>query len=752
MIATPAKPTADVAEIRRALDLLPIPGAVVEIRALDTPTGRGKPVTVAGYFLDLDKAAQAAAALDARKPVGVYLPLNEVNPALLARSPNQLTEGLKTTTSDNDIIRRRWLPLDFDPKRPTGISASEDEHCSAEDAARNCAAWLSSMGWPAGILADSGNGAHLLQRIDLPNDETSAALVRDCIAAVAKRFTGDGVDVDLKVFNAARIWKLYGTTARKGHDMPDRPHRAARLVEVPELVEAVPVELLRALAAMGKRPEPARSSTNGNGQGQPFNHRLDVRRWLTDRGQGFKVKDRPDQHGREVYLLEQCPFDSAHGGSNEVAIYQSPDGALAAACMHNSCTGKGWQQFKVAIGNPDGNHYDPPYPDHQGNGQAHQGVAIDTTDQAAGDTLKPIEFRRITCAELDAASYDLEYLIDGALVARQPCILAGGKKTLKTSLLIDLGISLAMGGYFLGRLKVNRPARVGIMTGESGLGTIQETARRIATAAGHRLADIGGLVFSEDLPQFGSIAHQEALGRFIQADGLEVVPVDPAYMCIPDVDHANLFEVGMRLRGVSQVCQECGALLLLAHHTRKGKVDPFCPPELEDISWAGFQEFARQWLLVGRREKYQPGTGEHRLWLSAGGSAGHGDLWAVDIAEGTRATTGGRFWQVNVMPATEARHDADTRQEDAKRQRAEERAAATLESDRRELVKVAARLKIPQTKSDLRALAAIGHGRFDRAFASLAADGTLQPAEITKGNNRTFEAWKLRTEPDETKP
>ena len=54
-------------------------------------------------------------------------------------------------------------------------------------------------------------------------------------------------------------------------------------------------------------------------------------------------------------------------------------------------------------------------------------------DQRGGDSFKTVEFKRITCKELDAANYDLEYLIDGALVAGQPCILAGGKKTLKTS-------------------------------------------------------------------------------------------------------------------------------------------------------------------------------------------------------------------------------------------------------------------------------------------------------------------------------
>ena len=129
---------------------------------------------------------------------------------------------------------------------------------------------------------------------------------------------------------------------------------------------------------------------------------------------------------------------------------------------------------------------------------------------------------------------------------------------MKTSLLIDLGVSLAMGGWFLGKLKVNRACRVGIMTGESGLATIQETARRIAVKAGYRLGEIGGLFFSQDLPQFGNLLHQDALRRFIMDDELEVLGIDPAYMCLPGVDHANLFQVGEQLRGVSNVCQETG--------------------------------------------------------------------------------------------------------------------------------------------------------------------------------------------------
>jgi len=376
-----------------------------------------------------------------------------------------------------------------------------------------------------------------------------------------------------------------------------------------------------------------------------------------------------------------------------------------------------------------------------------------TTNTIQGrSSRRQIDYHRISCAELDAATYDLEYLIDGALVAGQPCILAGNKKSMKTSILIDLGISLAMGGCFLGKLRVNRACRVGIMTGESGLATIQETARRICRAAGYQLADISGLVWSEQVPQFGDLRHLDALRRFLTNDELEVVIIDPAYMCIPDVDHGNLFEVGARLRGVSQVCQESGAMLLLAHHNRKaGKTDPFSPPELEDIAWAGFQEFARQWLLVGRRDAYEPGSGEHRLWLSAGGSAGHSALWAVDIAEGTRATPGGRFWQVNLMPASDARQQANARNEARKTAQRQAKEEQELETDRKAIVKGIVKLNKPDTMTGIRARSGLGNGqRFDRAWASLLADETVRQAGVgKKGNGQEYESYQLARAEDE---
>jgi len=720
-------PQADIAEIRRALDLLAVPGGVVEIRALKIP-GRGKPHGAAGYFLDRDKAAEAAVALDNRKAGGVYLVLNEINQALLARSPDKTSDHLDPLTGDGDIIRRRWLPLDFDPTRPAGISASEEEHCNAEDVARQAAAWLSSLGWPAGTLADSGNGAHLLYPVDLSNDEASAALVRDAIAAVAERFTGGGVDVDLKVFNAARIWKLYGTTARKGHDMPDRPHRVARLVEVPEVVEVVPVELLQALAAMVKRPEPSRPSTNGNGHGEPI-PRLDVAGWLTERGQGFRVKDRPDRYGRTVYVLDVCPFDSSHGAGGEVSVMQGQDGSLAAACMHNSCTGKGWQQFKEAIGKPAGNHFDPPYPDHQGNGKLPK------------PSEPPAFAKLLSSAELLGLDLRQTFLVKGILVAGQPAITGGRGKAMKTSVAVDLHVSLGTGSPFLGRFDSQRVAS-GFWSGESGAATIRETAKRIAEAKGVKLAE-SDCHWCFDLPRLSDLTHLDAMEEVIRHHGLRVAIIDPLYLSLLSPETAsgasNLFLMGSMLQGLTRLGQRTNCTMVLLHHFRKGgQPDDDNPAALEELAQSGVAEWARQWLLLQRRTPYQ-GDGVHSLWLRCGGSAGHSSLWGVNIDEGVidPDTFSGRKWEVNVNPAADARAESQRDKENRKAVEAERR-----EGEQRDrLLKVLRAVPEGDTAKGLREAAGLNPANFSKAALALVQEGRATRCEVVK-NGVKYDGFK----------
>ena len=197
-------------EIRRAVGLLA--DGVIEVRAL------ADGVTHSGYFDDHTLLAEQVEALDADPSVaGIYVTLNVVNPALLARRANRIKLRLSrkdATTADADIIRRRWFPVDIDPVRPSGVSSTDAEHDAALGAAERIAIWLTEQGFGAPIRADSGNGAHLLYRIDLPNDAEATVLIKGCLATLDALFSNEAVTVDTANHNAARIWKLYGTMSR----------------------------------------------------------------------------------------------------------------------------------------------------------------------------------------------------------------------------------------------------------------------------------------------------------------------------------------------------------------------------------------------------------------------------------------------------------------------------------------------------------------------------------------------------------
>jgi hypothetical protein len=87
--------------------------------------------------------------------------------------------------------------------------------------------------WQRPIIGDSGNGAHLLYPIDLANDQEALLFVSAALNELDRRYSDDVVKVDVTCGNAARIWKAYGTVARKGDSIPDRPHRISRILEVP---------------------------------------------------------------------------------------------------------------------------------------------------------------------------------------------------------------------------------------------------------------------------------------------------------------------------------------------------------------------------------------------------------------------------------------------------------------------------------------------------------------------------------------
>jgi hypothetical protein len=292
----------DPAEIARTLNLLFQPGDVAELRAPQA----GEYGTVSGYFDDKNKLAQAAGQWSGKAP-GIYATLNLVDRTLLARSFNRVRTRAKDTTADKNILRRRWLLLDFDPRRPSGVSSTEAQHDAALLIARRCYDFLIATGFPPNslVLADSGNGGHILIRIDLPNDDAATRLMKRCLEAMALRYDDDKVSVDRTVFNAARISKIYGTLARKGDSTPDRPHRLARLLTVPEIVTPAPIAMLEKLA--GPAPEePKKEHTFESSSTKQF----DLLRWIADHN--LDVEGPSAWDDGEKWIFKICPWNADH--------------------------------------------------------------------------------------------------------------------------------------------------------------------------------------------------------------------------------------------------------------------------------------------------------------------------------------------------------------------------------------------------------------------------------------------------------
>ena len=329
-------------EITRAYRLIVGDGNVTELRALEAQRREDyRPCTLYGYFNNAEALAAAVGTIHTAK--GVYIVPNLVNPDLLARACNRIKQaGKGDATQDSNIIRRRWLLIDADPVRPTGISSSDDEHAAALQRIQDIVAHLTAAGWPEPITADSGNGGHALYRIDLQPDDDK--LVERCLQALAARFDDAAATVDTSVDSPANIWKLYGTTACKGDDVPGRPWRMARIIDAPDSLQVAPVELLRALAAEIPTATPT-ATTQGTNHGG--GERFDVAEFI--RRHGLEVDGPSDWKGKQgagqKWTFTRSPLCEHHGDGPY--IVQHGTGAVSAGCHHDSCKGKwGWAELR----------------------------------------------------------------------------------------------------------------------------------------------------------------------------------------------------------------------------------------------------------------------------------------------------------------------------------------------------------------------------------------------------------------------
>jgi hypothetical protein len=373
---------------------------------------------------------------------------------------------------------------------------------------------------------------------------------------------------------------------------------------------------------------------------------------------------------------------------------------------------------------------------------------VATATTATAPPNGPADFKWLTSAELAASDEQVVYLVDDVLTARQGGIIGGRFKSLKTGIGIDLAMSAATATPFLGRFSVTRAVPSGIMSAESGLPTLKERGIAIARSKGLDLADCHNLFWSTASPQLGKQEHLDSLRRFIDEKHLESVFVDPLYLALASVGDgaSNLFNVGQVLAPLTRMIEESGCSIVLLHHARKHRgqfAEQYAPPELGELAFAGFAEWARFWVLVAQRRAWDEAAGRHWLWFQAAGSAGHAGLWHLDVTEGKPSDPGGRRWEVSIVGATEGQQQAEAAKEVVK----EKAERLKIEADKQAIKDAARRFPDGETKNILKERSELRTPRFIAALNELLKAGELEECYVKKAG-KLHDGYRLAMRAD----
>ena len=338
---------AEVSAVTAALDALYRGHVPLEMRVITRSPRLG---TISGVYVDYSMLADHGLQWNA-DGYNVYITLNGTNLTVTNRSfPRR-----RRTTRDSDVPSYRYLFLDLDPVREPNTSSTDEEKSEAWETLANIRDYLARRRWPAPFVADSGNGFHLLYRVDLPVHPESVAIMRNCLTALDAKFSNPRCKVDTTTFNPARIVKLYGTVTRKGEKTVDRPHRRSELKrEAGNGKGIVSTQLLLDLAA----ETPSKAGVFAKEEGAPEGAAEEKPSWLVGWLDAHAVHhSRPHKRDDGSWILfVSCPWKARHtidSGITETAVFAMA-GGFRFAWRHDHCADKQWSDFRRVVEGKDG--------------------------------------------------------------------------------------------------------------------------------------------------------------------------------------------------------------------------------------------------------------------------------------------------------------------------------------------------------------------------------------------------------------
>lgn len=426
--------------IRQFYDIFKDNHELVEIRVLDPNTRK----TYSGYFTDIETLLSAIKPYD---KCALYFTLNKIDDACYSREQHdKISTKVKATTSDNEILSRKWCLIDVDCEKPSDTNSTNEEKELAKVVVNNVYKFLRDEGFEKPVICDSANGYHLLYKQDMQSTPANTEVMKKFLQVLDMYFSNEKVKIDCSTYNASRVCKLYGTYSRKGSNTKDRPQRMSYILQVPTEVKITPNEYFEKVASY--LPQPAQKDRLNNYGASTF----DLDEFI--REHNIAISKVVETQNYTKYILTECPFNSAHKAPDS-ALFKMKDGGYGFKCLHNSCSQYTFKDFRLK--------YDPQayqrrdYREFQHKQRINSSYkepftpAVETEDKGK-KWLQMSEIKRVNIEDLmciPTGYTELDKKIVG-LFAGELSILSGGNASGKTSWLDCVALNAVQKGFKVG--------------------------------------------------------------------------------------------------------------------------------------------------------------------------------------------------------------------------------------------------------------------------------------------------------------
>lgn len=322
---------------------------LVEIRILDPETRK----TYSGYFTNIEDIVREVSRFD---KCNIYFTLNVINPACYGREQkDKISTRPKSTTSDSDIIGRKWCLIDVDCEKPSDTNSTDEEKEEAKQVVNAIYKFLRDEGFEPPVICDSANGWHLLYKQAMKTSPENTEIMKRFLQVLDLYFSTDKVKVDVSTFNNSRICKLYGTVSRKGSDTLERPQRESGFVRIPREVRVTKNEYFAKVASY--LPQPEKKDRSNNYGATTF----DLDDFLSRHG--IAVDRVIEDRDYTKYVLKNCPFNSSHSAPDS-AVFKMRDGSFGFKCLHASDSHYTFRDFRTLF-EPDAYSRERSYSPHR---------------------------------------------------------------------------------------------------------------------------------------------------------------------------------------------------------------------------------------------------------------------------------------------------------------------------------------------------------------------------------------------------